>query len=263
MEQKSRLIDCQNLDFSDRLAVERIERTAQTLGQRVVQRILCFALFLLGVNRTAIGQSLGLPSETAKSIIKAVNRDGLSALEDRRRSMSALLPQPQPKSVPVTIHGAEEHIVVDFGIEDRRLEIPRQNVLQVRTVLLSMMNSNLLTKHQVAEMIGLTPEYTATLGHQLNLEDVSSLIDKRQGQQSEYRVTPQIKGEIVQQFALDVITRGKTSGDAISAELKERCEIIIPDRTVRHHLAQMGLRGIKHSLPLLLVEVKKTSKKSS
>jgi hypothetical protein len=263
MEQKSRLMDCQNLDFSARLASDRIERTEQTLGQGVVQRILCFALYLLGVNRPAIGKSLGLPHETAKSIIKAVNRDGLSALEDRRRSVSAFLPQPQQKPMPVTVYSEQEHIVVDFGIEQRRLEIPRQNVLQVRTILLSMMNSNLLTKHQVAEMIGLTPEYTATLGHQINLEDVSSLIDKRQGQQSEYRVTPQIKAEIVQQFALDVITRGKTSGDAISSELKERCEIIIPDRTVRHHLVQMGLRGIKHSLPLLLAEEKKTSKKSS
>ncbi|MBW2742387.1 MAG: hypothetical protein JRE64_26980 [Deltaproteobacteria bacterium] len=81
-------IDCQNLIFSPRLSENRTDQSQQTLGSIVVQRILCFALYLLGLNRKAIGQSLSIPSETAKSIIKAVNRDGLAALEDRRRRFS-------------------------------------------------------------------------------------------------------------------------------------------------------------------------------
>jgi DNA-binding transcriptional regulator LsrR (DeoR family) len=50
-------------------------------------------LYLLGLNRSAIGRNLGIPSETAKSIIKAVSKKGLVAFEDRRRSSSAFLPQ--------------------------------------------------------------------------------------------------------------------------------------------------------------------------
>jgi hypothetical protein len=68
-----------------------------------------------------------------------------------------------------------------------------------------------------------------------------------------------VKGELVQQFAVDIITSGKTSGEKISNELKERCNILLPARTVRHHLAQMGLGKIKRSLPQLLVALKKTS----
>ena len=63
----------------------------------------------------------------------------------------------------------------------------------------------------------------------------------------------------MQQFAVDVITSGQTSGSKISTELKERCNISIPARTVRHHLAQMGLREIKQTLPQLLAGVKKIS----
>jgi len=237
-----------------------MQRAQQSLGGNVVQRILCFSLYLLGVNRKAIGQSLGIPAETAKSIIKAVTKNGLSALEDRRHRFSTFLPPSPPPTAPITLQAAEGHIVVDFGVAGRQLEIPRKNFLQVRTVLLSMLNSGLLSKRQVADVIGLTPAYTATLAHRLENEGLSTLIDKRQGQKSDYRITPEVKAELIQQFTVDVIARGKTTGEAISAELQERCHITVPARTVRHHLAQMGLRKIKQSLPQLVAGVKKTSK---
>jgi transposase len=259
MAHNLRLIDCQDLAFSPQLAQDRMQRAQQLLGVNVIQRFLCFALYLLGVNRSAIGRALDISPETAKSIIKAINTDGLCALEDRRRSMSAFLPESRSQPAPITLQKAGECIVVDFGLEARQLSIPRHNVLQIRAVLLSMLNSGLLSSHQVAEVIGLTPAHTATLAHRLEQEDILSLIDKRQGQKSEYRVTPQIKAELVQQFVVDTVARGKVSSEAISAELKERCQITIPARTVRHYLARIGLPIIKHTLPRLLAAGKKNS----
>jgi DNA-directed RNA polymerase specialized sigma24 family protein len=46
-----------------------MQRAQRLLGQSVVRRILCFALYLLGVNRRAIGKALGIPAETAKSTL--------------------------------------------------------------------------------------------------------------------------------------------------------------------------------------------------
>jgi len=253
------LIDCQNLVFSSRLAQDRMQRAQQLLGINVIQRFLYFALYLLGVNRSAIGQALDISPETAKLIIKTINTNGLCALEDRRRSMSSFLPQSQPQPAPNTVQRADERIVVDFGVQGRQLSMPCQNVLQIRTVLLSMLHSGLLSNHQAAEVIGLTPGHTATLAGRLEQEDISCLIDKRQGQKSEYRVTPQIKAELIQQFVVDAVAHGKVSSEAISAELKERCQITIPARTVRHHLARIGLPTIKHTLPKLLAAGKKNS----
>ena len=108
-----------------------------------------------------------------------------------------------------------------------------------------------------------TPSHTATLARRLNTEGAASLIDRRQGQKQEYRVPPPVKAELVQQFAVDIITSGQTSGSKISSELKDRCNISVPARTVRYHLAQMGLGQIKQSLPQLLAGVKKTSNKYS
>ncbi len=259
MAQDLRIIDCQHLTLSPSLAQKRLQRTKQSLGPNIVQRLLCFALYLLGVNRRAIGQVLGLPAETAKSIIKAISKDGLAALEDRRCRGSALPTPPLLPVIPISVHTNQELVIVQFGPGDRRLEIPRQNSLQVKVILLSMLNSGLLSQRQVAAVIGLTPAYAATLARQLNNEGLNALIDKRQGQKSDYRITPQVKAELVQQFAVDIISCGKTSGEAISREIQERCRITIPARTVRYHLGRMGLPKLKSSLPQLVAAVKKSS----
>lgn len=250
-------IDCRNITFSQSLSVERIQRVQTTFKQNIIQRILCFSLYLLGVNRRLIGQALGIPTETAKSIIKTISSKGLCALEDRRYRTSGFAPPPVPKVEKAQISIDKDYIVVDTK---GRLTIPIQNKLQIKAVLLSMLNSGLLSRKDVAPVLGLTQAHTTTLAHRLNREGLHSLIDKRQGQKKDYLITPEIKAELVQQFISDIITRGKTSGEIISTELQERCQIEVPARTVRYHLSQMGLRKIKKTLPQLIAEVKKISK---
>jgi hypothetical protein len=151
-------------------------------------------------------------------------------------------------------------VIVDFGDAGRHLKLSRKDPFQLRIVLLSMLNSGLLSKQQVAEAIDLTSARTAALASRLASEGTESLLDQRKGQQQDYRVTPAIKAELVQQFAVDVITGSRVSGEAIAAQLKERCQITVAARTVRHHLAELGLSKIKHSLPELIAAVKKTPK---
>lgn len=254
---KPAFIDSQYLVFSARLCEDRLERAQKTFGSGVLQRILCFALYLLGVNRRGIGLALDIPSETAKSIIKAVNRDGLSALEDRRRRFSNFLPQATMEPSPVTLRQEEGYIVINFGVRGTELKLCQEDPLQLKTVLLSMLNSGLLSKQQVAEAIKLTPAHTATLARRLHEQGALSLVDRRQGQKQDYRVPPTVKAELIQQFAVDVINTGRTSGTAISAGLKKRCNIVVPARTVRHHLARMGLGKIKGVLPQLVSATKK------
>lgn len=192
------LIDCQNLRFSPGLAENRIDQAQQTLGANVVQRILCFALYLLGVNRKAIAQLLSIPLETAKSIIKAVNRDGLGALEDRRRRFSTFLPRVQTEPAPITLREEEDYVAVDLGVGGRCLKLSRQDPLQLKIVLLSMLNNDLLQKRSVAEALKLTPSHTTTLAQRLSEEGARSLVDRRQGQKQEYRVPAPVKAELVQ-----------------------------------------------------------------
>jgi hypothetical protein len=226
MARKPPFIDCQNLTFSSSLSQDRMRRAVQVLSESGVRRVLGYTLYLLGANRPAVAQALRIPPDTVKSTIKAVEARGLPAFEDRRHRTSIFLPPAPAPLAPVSLSVNGEHVVVDFGAEDRRLRIPRENELQVRTVLLSLCGSGLLSHQQVAGVVGLTPGHVAALVRRLASEDVPSLIDKRQGQKSDYRITPEVKAELIQQFAVDVIARGKTSGDAISTELKERCQLV-------------------------------------
>ena len=264
MSDKLPLIDCRSLDFSPQLSERRMDQAQQSFGPGVIQRILCFALFLFGLNRSAIGRALGIPANTTKSIIKAINRDGLRALEDRRMKSSLFqLKQASSEPPPITLRGDDKQLVVDFGLRDRAIHLCRQDSLQMKTVLLSMFNSGLLSTRQVSEALGLTPSYVAALARRLREQGALSLVDQRQGQKEDYLVTPGVKAEIIQQFAVDVITSGRSSSTAIAEKLEERCDIVVSDRTVRHHLSRMGLRNIKHSLPQLAKAVKKTSNNCS
>ena len=253
-----RPIDCHRISFSTKLSEERMVNALRVFGAGVILKILSFALYLLGANRTDIGQSLGIPTENVKSSIRSLLRDGLGALEDRRRRLSNFLPKTSPQPPTITLKKEEEQIVIDLG--GNHLTLYRRDPLLLRCVLLSMLNNNLLEKQQVADAIGLSPAHTAILAEKLNNSDALSLVDQREGPKHDFRVTPEVKAELIQQFAVDIITEGRATSDTISSELLERCRITVPARTVRHHLALMGLTKIKHSLPQLVAKVKKTSK---
>jgi hypothetical protein len=84
------------------------------------------------------------------------------------------------------------------------------------------------------------------------------LIDKRKGQIQDYRFTPEIKAELIQQVAANAITGKPTSSRAVSQHIKKRCNLVLPDRSVRLHMNKLGLPKILNSLPALVEDLKKT-----
>lgn len=249
--------DCQKPQFSPELAKTRVAQAQQLLGPRVVQRLLAFALYLLGAKRSAIGQSLNIPAETVKSMIKTINRDGIAGLEDRRCATAKNLQSQKP--APVSCREEDSSLVINLGIPGRELKIPRNDPLLLKAVIVSMANNRLLSKQKAAQVLNITSSYMSTLARKLHEEGAVSLADKRQGQKHDYRVPAPVKGEIIQQFAADIVCHGQTSSDKISTELKQRCGLELSPRTIRHHLALLGLKPVKRSLPQLIKAVKKTS----
>jgi transposase len=252
------MFDCQNLRFSPELARQRFRRAAQVIDENVLSRLVAFALYLLGVNRSDIARSAGRPLDSIKSLIKAIEKDGLGALHDRRRRDTSPTEAPAPQAGPWELLEEQDALVLRLGTPGKQLLIPRQNALQKKVVLLSAVNSGLLTAADVAPWLGVTPTHTHNLARKLTEEDVAGLLDKRRGQQQEYRVTPEVKAELVQQFVLDVVQRGKISGKQMAKHLVERCQLELSERTVRDHVRKLGLSQIAESLPELLTGLKKT-----
>ena len=252
------MIDCQNLEFSPSLAQDRLRRAERTFGRGVLRRLICFVLYLLGVNRRLIAHTLSMPSESAKPIIKAIEKGGLAALEDRRRRTSSFLPSPEPTPPQVKLHEQAQCLIVDFGHAEKSLKIPRDNPLQIKVVLLSLLKSGLVPQKQVAEWLGLTRVHVHNLAHKLDRQDVDGLLDKRRGQTQDYRIPVDVKAELIQQFVLDVASEGRLSGQRLADHLQERCQLSLAPRTIRYHLDKLGLSRIRDSLPELLSSVKKT-----
>ena len=256
-----KMFDCQNLKFSPDLAAQRLANAELSSSLPALKRLLCFALFLLGANRTTIAGSIDLPLDTAKSILKALQRDGLSALEDRRgrRGRRPLLPPaPQIPVAQVELSKQGNDHMIQLGSSAQPLTISQENRLQLRTVLLTFLQSGLLTKEAVAEQLNLSAGHVVHLAQELHDNDVSVLIDKRQGQQNPYRVDSEMLRLIIEQFIIDLVSEGKTSGKELCQHLHDRCDVELKERTARHHMEKLGLIELKRTLPKQLSELKKT-----
>jgi hypothetical protein len=251
------MLNCQTIHFSSNLSKQRMDTAENILGEKVAKYIIAFSLYLLGARRRQIAESLEIPHDTVKSFIKRVFQDGITGLEDRRQKTSSFLPKgavfPGKPSVALT----DKEVVVDFGVSRRPLKIPADNLLQVKTVLLTMFHNKLITAPKAAEILGCSPVHISRLSHTLGKGDVHSLLDKRQGQKKDYLFSPQVKAELIQQFAANAISGKPTSSRLISRQIAERCQLNLADRSLRHHMKKMGLRNIAKSLPRLVDTLKK------
>ena len=257
-EEENKMLDYQKLP---RLPTEQCRRRFETakkaLGERVLVKLLAFALFTLGANRRKIAEELGLPKATLTSLTERVLGKGLPALEDRRSKSSTFLPQAAAKGDPLALYLEQDTIVIQVN-EIQHVVIPRQNVLQCRIVLLTMLESGLLSPGEVARGLDLSTERVRQLSKKLREGGARTLLDQRKGQQQDYRVTPDVKAEIIQQYVVNLQTDGRTSAEKLKDDLSSRCKIELAPRTIRLHVAKLGLQRIRGSLPELLATLKKT-----
>lgn len=249
-------IDPSQLSFSPAKAARRTTKAVGRFGESVVRRILAFALFLMGAERREIASSLSMPVGTLFSLLTRVRREGLPALEDRRRESSRFLPPGRVEPPEATLRKEEGRIVVDLGMQ-RSLELPRPS-LQAKVVLLTLAECGLLRPGAVAEVLDYTPAYLKRLCRQLFEEDVEALLDHRRGQQDDYRMNPRVKAELVQQAAAHTLSGRSASASALTRALNERLGWTLAERTVRLHLSKLGLSKLTQSLPRLVDTLKKT-----
>jgi len=249
-------LNCENLKFSQRLHDQRIVQAESLLGANVVRKVLGYAQFLLGAPRSSISSTLDMPEGTVRSLVLAINRRGLSALEDQRSKTSSFKTSPARVRMP-TLEEHDANLRVNFGIGDIVLDIPTANVVQKRVLLLTLLNNGLFTCSEVAAALNLSLDRTGKLARKLQQQDVDAVLDHRQGQQQDYRFPPEVKAELIQQVVIDLVVHGKISGEQLSSHLDERCQLTLSPRSILHHVSALGLSSLKNSLPDHLSELKK------
>jgi hypothetical protein len=249
-------MNCENITFSQQLCNQRIAPAEALLGSKVVRKILGYALFLLGATRSTISSFLDMPPGSVRSLVLAMNKKGLPALEDQRSGNSSFKPPTPPKITPEL----EEHdtcLRVNFGIGTLPVNIPVSNTTQKKVVLLTLLQNGLLKPSEAAKALALSADRVGKLAKALQRNDVEAILDRRRGQQQDYRFTPDIKAELIQQFVIDIVVHGKTSGDLLAQHLNKRCGLTLSPRSILNHVSALGLSRIKSSLPVHLTERKK------
>lgn len=247
-----------DLPLSENKSKRRIESAVQTLGEGVTRNLLGFSLFLLGADRKMISTHLRMPHGTFLSLLTKVGRSGLPALEDRRQKESEFLPHGKPQMRDVTVTFEKDELIINMGHDDLIIRIPAQNSLQIKVFLLTLQSNGLLKSSTVATILNCRTIHCCKLSRQLMTEDAQSLIDKRVGQKDDYRVGPEEKAEIVQQFTARIISGRKATSGVLAKVVEEKTGTALSPRTIRDHVNKLGLMKIKKTLPELLNTLKKT-----
>jgi hypothetical protein len=252
------MIDLQKVEFSEDLSRQRIARAKSVLGDKVIIRLICFALYLLGMKRTIISEVINLPTGTVQSTIKAFYDKGLSALEDRRKKSSSFLPNQKEESI-VTLSKEEHGVTITFK-GTNKIMIPAKNSLQEKVILLTLHNNKLMKTREIIDMLGFSGAHTLNLSKGLHSQDVSFLIDQRKGQREDYRVGQTEKGEIIRQFSARTVSGLSTSSEIITEKVNEHTNNNLSSRTIRWHMNKLGLQNLRKTLPELVTALKKNSK---
>ena len=256
-------MDCQNIIFSPHQSHKRIERALRVLPTQVLRKFLCFALYLLGARLNSIASFVEIPAESVKTTISRVIKDGIPALRDRRQSTQTYEMQisTPPLDLQASVLFEEGYCIVNFGDMDHQLKISLNHQVHLRSVLLSLQQANLLSVHTVSSALNITAAHCRELSAKLVNDGVTEvLIDKRKGQQQDFRVKPSVKAELIQHFAARAVTGYSTSSQVLTEIINGSQKTTISSRTIRWHMNKLGLMKIKKSLPALVETLKKTSK---
>ena len=250
---------CQSVKFDEAKSQRRIEKAINIFGENIVKRILCFSLFLLGATRISIASLLEMPSETVKTTIRNLHNKGIPAFEDGRKKKSTFLCQ-EKIGIPVKnrIYYDSDFLIIELGTEQKKIKIHQDNKLQIRVLLLTMLNSGLISNKRTSELIKLSNSQTSLLSRKIKTDDINILLEQRHGQVKDYKITSEVKGELIQQFTANVAIGKKCSSEILAKDLKIRANLDLSSRTIRYHIEKLGLSKIRKTLPNLIEALKKT-----
>lgn len=252
-------MDCRDITFSADKSRDRIDHALRVFPRKLLMRVLAFALHLLGASRKEVAALVDMPEESVKTLLRLVMHDGFPALRDRRCSATSLAPAGASAATAASARADGDGWSIDLGTCGGALSIPITHPLQARTLVLSLLNAQLLPAQQCAAALGLSSAHCRALARALAARDVAqALFDKRVGQQGDYRVGPEQKAQLIQQWTARTVTGQSTSSEVLAREVNALTDSCLSARTVRWHLQHLGLSAIRNTLPELVETLKKT-----
>ncbi len=242
-----RVLNCQKIEFNANVSEQRLSKAKLVFGEYILKRLLSLSLYVLGAKRTVIAELLSLPENTVRSTLKTIMRDGFDALKDRRKKNQQDKPQSDTiieKEIKISISDNLWQLKVN-GLD---IFVPKNNPLQFKSILLCLSNNNLISKTKAAGFLNISSSHVAHLEKELLNNDLPALLDKRMGQQKDYKFTSDLKSEMIIQFSTNAALGKSVSSDSLSKDIEERTKQHVSPRSIRFHISKLGLKGKSQQL---------------
>lgn len=251
-------IDCRNLSFSLDLSENRLNKVRLIFGEKVLKRIIVFSLYILGVRRTEISQAVKLPENTVRTMLKTISKNGAIALLNRRQaSLGITKDTDREPSIKKNIEVSELNEQYQISINGTDIFIPKKNRYQFKAMILTFAENGLISKTHAGKLLKVSSSHVGYLINNVTENDLSCLIDQRKGQQKDFVFTPDIKSELIVQFAVNATIGRSTSSPVLAKDLEQRTSHALSQRSIRIHINSLGLKG-KAAQLWELVGLKKT-----
>ena len=165
--------------------------------------------------------------------------------ENNKGGKQKTLPEiDHPKSPKGHIDFTPDFLTIYFGIGNQSLAIPASNTIQIRTVVLTMLKNNFIDISTASQALNCHVSHVQRLNRRLHNDDATIFNDKRQGQKKDYVFDSETKAEMIQQYIANLINNKNISSQALSEDLKERCDLDLSSRTIRLHVAKIRTQYI-------------------
>lgn len=246
-------MDCPQLpdDQSTANAKKRLQSASNVLGKDVLVRLLIYALYLLGFKRETLANMFGYQLAGIKSIIDRASEYGLEGLIDQRKGTK------EPEKIKPEVVLTENEAAINVS-EPLSIAVNRNDHLARKVLAVCLVESGAITAAQGAEFLGYTPQAFSRLLKRYRENGSSDLLDKRKGQQRDYKVDLDVKSEILYQFLkLSSQNTAFSSKDIHRAVNEAFPEKQISERTVRYHLTLLGFSQVHRRLKEELFSGKK------
>ena len=243
------IIDCRFLSFSPDLSINRISKAKLVFGEKVLKRIICFCLYILGMKRVDIAEAIKLPENTVRTMLKTLTKDGFPALSDRRKTQAQQIAKhsnEQKSNQGIKLTEIQDSVLISInGLE---MSVPKKNKQQLKAILLTFTSNGLISKTYATKLLNISPSHVGHLVKSLSENDLSCLLDKRRGQQKDHVFTPEIKSELILQYTTNAVSGKSTSGATLANDLKERAQLDLSDRSIRMYISKLGLKDMDKKL---------------
>ena len=253
-------IDCRDLIFSPDLSSNRLSKAKLIFGEKVLERMIVFCLYILGVQRSAISRAVGLPENTVRTMIKKILNNGFVAFVNRAGKEFNIFKNYNKKSASKA-DSAEIHELSDkyqITINQADIFISKSNRQQFKAILLTLAENGFVSNTEIGKLLDISSSHVGYLIKKVSENDLISLIDKRRGQQKDYVFTPEVKSELIVQFAVNAATGKSTSSPVLTNDLEQRTSYKLSERSIRYQINNLGLKGKAVQL-WELIGLKKTS----